>query len=55
MTNKEKIEFIEFNKEILPQLLDLFNCEIDDEGRIIDKIIKEPIKDSFSLRPLKGG
>ena len=49
---ENEIQFIEFNKESLPEVLDLFDCEVTDEGKIIDKFLKEPIKDGTSLEEL---
>lgn len=45
---EEKISIVEFDDEALPMVLELYNKEIDESGRIIDKNIKEVEKDPYS-------
>ncbi len=43
-----KIEVVEFSREILPQILDLFDKEINEEGKIIDRITGNVLHDPLT-------
>jgi hypothetical protein len=45
---EKKYSAVEFDDDALPLLLDLFDKEVDDENRIVDKNVKEVEVDPYS-------
>lgn len=51
-TKIKKIDFIEFEEDSLPMILDIYDKEVDEFKRIIDKNIKEPEKDEYAHKEI---
>lgn len=47
-TNVEKIEFVEFDDDAVPMILDIIGKEINEEGKVFDKNIQEIEEDQYS-------
>jgi len=48
----KKIDVIEFEKEVLPQILEFFDKTLNDDGKIIDKFTGEVLRDPFTNEEL---